>query len=148
MIFHRTHSEALTDASDRKALWRCAVVVGGVVVIGLVLAWPAKAEVIGGRPAGCPHRFCGCALSLKIFGAIKPALNLAANWKRKFPKTHPAPGMVAARNGHVFQLVRQVKGTRWVVYDPNSGGGKIRIHERDIGRYTIVNPHVRMAETR
>jgi hypothetical protein len=147
-MFHRIQPEALTDASDRKALWRCAVVVGGVIVIWLMLAWPAKAEVIGGRPHGCPHRFCGCALSLKLFGKIIPDLNLAANWKRKLPRTHPAPGMVAARSGHVFQLLSPVHGSKWKVWDANSGGGKIRIHHRSIAGYTIVDPRSRMAEAR
>ena len=101
----------------------------------------SAATVIGGRPAGCPHRFCGCALSIKLFGAIKPSLNLAANWMRVFPRTAPAPGMVAARRGHVFQLVRHVSNDRWVVWDANSGGGRIHIHERRIARYVIVNPH-------
>jgi hypothetical protein len=97
-------------------------------------------SVIGGRPSGCPSRFCGCALSLRIFGAIKPTLNLAANWFR-FPRARPAPEMVAARRGHVFQLVRHVGGNTWVVWDANSGGGKIRLHQRSIAGYVIVNPH-------
>ncbi len=48
-------------------------------------------QIIGGRPAGCPRRFCGCEASLYLFGVIKPELNLALNWVRKYPRTSPAP---------------------------------------------------------
>lgn len=103
-------------------------------------ASPAMAPaVIGGRPAGCPHRFCGCALALKIFGRIVPKLNLAANWLG-FPRTAPAPGMVAARRGHVFQLLAHSGGSRWRVWDANSGHGRIRVHDRSIAGYAIVDP--------
>jgi hypothetical protein len=98
-----------------------------------------NATVIGSRPAGCPHRFCGCALAIKVFGRIVPHLNLAANWL-KFPRANPAPGMVAARRGHVFKLLAHVNGNVWQVWDANSGGGRIRIHHRSIAGYAIVNP--------
>lgn len=97
-------------------------------------------SVIGGRPSGCPHAFCGCALSLNLFGRIIPHLNLAANWLR-FPHSEPAPGMVAARHGHVFKLLAHIGGNRWRVWDANSGHGRIRVHERSIAGYRIVNPH-------
>lgn len=97
-------------------------------------------EVIGGRPSGCPHRFCGCGASLHLFGKIIPALNLAANWLR-FPRTSPAPNMVAARRGHVFVLKRHIGGSVWLVHDSNSGGGKTRLHPRSIAGYVIVNPN-------
>jgi hypothetical protein len=97
---------------------------------------------LGGRPKGCPNRFCGCALSLKLFGRIIPHLNLAANW-RSFPRSAPQSGMVAARRGHVFQLLAHRSGSTWQVWDANSGGGRIRIHDRSIAGYAIVNPHFR-----
>lgn len=97
--------------------------------------------VIGGRPAGCPYRFCGCEASLYLFGRIIPELNLAANWKRKFPRAEPAPGMAAARSGHVFVLLSHVEGSEWLVHDGNSGGGKTRVHVRSLRGYVIVNPH-------
>jgi hypothetical protein len=100
-------------------------------------------RVIGGRPQGCPHRFCACALALKIFGRIVPSLNLAANWARKFERVAAAPGMVAARRGHAFQLLAHIRGSTWRVWDANSGHGRIRIHPRSIAGYVIVNPHGR-----
>lgn len=99
------------------------------------------ATVIGGRPAGCPRRFCGCEASRYVFGVMRPDLYLAANWIRKFPRTSPAPGMAAARSGHVFVLISHVSGPDWLVHDGNSGGGKTRVHVRSIARYVVVNPH-------
>ncbi len=102
-------------------------------------------QVIGSRPAGCPHRFCACALAIKIFGRIVPALNLAANWMRTFPRATPAGGMVAARHGHAFQLIAHVGGSTWRVWDANSGRGRIRIHNRSIAGYAVVDPRGRRA---
>jgi hypothetical protein len=97
--------------------------------------------IVGGRPSACPHRYCGCEASLYVFGAIRSELNLAANWVRKFPRTAPAAGMVAARSGHVMVLMSQAGGDEWMVHDGNSGGGRTREHVRSIRGYTIVNPH-------
>ena len=96
-------------------------------------------RVIGGRPAGCPSSFCGCGAALRVFGRIVPELNLAANWLR-FPRTSPAPGMVAARRGHVFVLEQPLGGDMWMAYDANSGGHATRMHARSLRGYTIVNP--------
>ena len=97
-------------------------------------------RVIGGRPAGCPRSFCGCGAAIKVFGHIVPELNLASNWLR-FPRAAPAPGMVAARHGHVFVLEQHVGGDVWMAYDANSGGRSTRIHARSLRGYTVVNPH-------
>jgi hypothetical protein len=96
--------------------------------------------VVAGRPAGCPHNFCGCEASRYLFGEIRPELNLASNWIRKFPRTSPAPGMAAARNHHVMVLVSHVGGSDWLVHDGNSGGGLTREHVRSINGYVIVDP--------
>lgn len=98
-------------------------------------------QVVGGRPSGCPHSFCGCAASIRVFGRIVPGLNLAANWLR-FPRTSPAPGMVAARHGHVFVLEQHLGGDVWMAYDGNSGGRATRIHARSLRGYAVVNPRV------
>jgi hypothetical protein len=100
----------------------------------------ADDQIVGGRPAGCPRAFCGCGASLHVFGRVVPELNLAANWLR-FPRTSPAPGMVAARRGHVFVLEQSLGGDMWMAYDANSGGRATRIHARSLRGYTIVNPH-------
>jgi hypothetical protein len=96
-------------------------------------------QVVGGRPAGCPHSFCGCGASIRVFGHIVPGLNLAANWLR-FPRASPAPGMVAARRGHVFVLEQHLQGDTWMAYDANSGGRATRIHARSLRGYIVVNP--------
>ena len=100
---------------------------------------PVSARIVGGRPAGCPSSFCGCGAALRLFGRIVPELNLAANWLR-FPRTSPAPGMVAARRGHVFVLEHHIGGDVWMAYDANSGGHTTRIHARSLRGYTVVNP--------
>jgi hypothetical protein len=111
----------------------------GSVQTGVVT--DANGSVIGRRPAGCPHAFCGCEASLYLFGRIRAELNLASNWLRKFPRTSPAPGMVAVRNHHVMVLMNQVDGNDWLVHDGNSGGGLTREHVRSLKGYVIVNPH-------
>ena len=98
-------------------------------------------NVIGGRPSGCPHAYCGCEASRFIFNRIIPELNLAANWIRKFPHTSPAPGMAAARSHHVMVLMSHVEGQNWLVHDGNSGHGLTREHVRSISGYVIVDPH-------
>ena len=98
-------------------------------------------EQIVGHPAGCPHsQFCGCAASVRLFGHPVRELYLAANWLR-FPAASPAPGMAAARHGHVF-IIEQVNGDGTVeAYDPNSGGHQTRIHTVSLAGYRVVNPH-------
>ena len=96
-------------------------------------------RVIGGRPTGCPHAFCGCEASLYRFGRIIPELNLASNWRR-FPRAAPSAGMAAVRSGHVMILQHQVDGNIWSVHDGNSGGHLTREHLRSIAGYTIVDP--------
>jgi hypothetical protein len=96
-------------------------------------------RIVGGRPSGCPHAFCGCEASLFRFGRVIPQLNLASNWRR-FPRTAPATGMAAVRGGHVMILQQHVAGDIWYVHDGNSGGHVTREHPRSIAGYTIVDP--------
>ena len=102
----------------------------------------SKDTVVGGRPAGCPHRWCGCQASIEIFGKIIPYLNLASNWLRAFPhvsRSAGAPGMAAARPGHVVVLMQHKEGNRWVIKDGNYAGAT-HVREADISSYTIVDP--------
>jgi hypothetical protein len=96
-------------------------------------------KVVGGRPAGCPHAFCGCEASLYRFGRLIPELNLASNWRR-FPRAAPAAGMAAIRSGHVMILQHQVDGNIWSVHDGNSGGHLTREHLSSLAGYMIVDP--------
>jgi hypothetical protein len=96
--------------------------------------------ILGGRPPGCPHAYCGCSASLYLYGRIIPELNLAANWIRKFPRTYAAPRMVAARRHHVMVLLSHVSGFDWLVFDPNSGNHLTREHVRSIAGYTVLDP--------
>jgi hypothetical protein len=96
--------------------------------------------IVGRRPAGCPSEFCGCEASLYVFGEIRPELNLASNWARKFSRASPAPGMAAVRNHHVVVLMSHVEGNDWLVHDGNSGGGLTRDHVMSIRGHIIVDP--------
>ena len=96
--------------------------------------------VVGHRPQGCPHAFCGCEASLYLFGRIRPELNLAFTWMKKFPRTVAAPGMAAVRRHHVMVLMRHVDGSNWLVHDGNSGGHLTREHVVSINGYVIVDP--------
>lgn len=123
------------------------IIIGLAVLIGCLFAVPvtmptfgeAQATVIGGRPSGCPARYCGCATARKV-GLSGSFWNLAANYK-VLPRASCAPGMVAARRGHVF-VIQSCNGNGTVTaWDPNSGGGKTRIHTRSLAGYTVHNPH-------
>lgn len=98
-------------------------------------------QVIGGRPSGCPHRYCGCGLR-KYLGLNDVRLNLASAWAKIFPHTSAHNGAVAVRRGggHVMQLIRQVAGDVWLVRDYNGGRGLSYIHARSVRGYTFVNP--------
>ena len=92
------------------------------------------------HPSGCPRvAFCGCGVSIKVFGKRVRNLYLAANW-RKFPKARPVPGMVAWRYGHVFYIIKMARRGVALAYDPNSGGHLTRIHLRSLAGYRVVNP--------
>lgn len=81
---------------------------------------------------------------MEVFGKPIRSLWLARNWL-KFPRAAPAPGMAAARRGHVFVLREHRRGNVWLVYDANSGGRKTRLHERSIAGFTVVNPRASLA---
>ena len=101
---------------------------------------PVKAEVVG-HPDGCPRRaFCGCGVSVKVFGHPVRNLFLASNWF-KYPKAALAAGMVAVRRGHVFYVEQVLNGNTVLAYDPNSGGHMTRLHERSVAGFSIRNPH-------
>lgn len=98
------------------------------------------AQIVG-HPPGCPGRaFCGCGVSVKVFGYPVRDLFLAANW-RKFPSAYPSAGMVAWRNHHVMYIMQANGDGTATVYDPNSGGHQTRIHTRSLAGYRVVDPH-------
>ena len=106
--------------------------------LGECRAGCCRREIAGGRPSGCPRSFCGCGAALRVFGRIVPELNLASNWLR-FPRTAPAPGMVAARTRARIRPGAARRRDTWMAYDANSGGHATRIHARSLRGYTVVN---------
>jgi len=111
-----------------------------------LLATPVSAEVVS-HPPGCPKRlFCGCGVSVEIFGRPIRELFLARNWFR-FPRAEAAPGMVAVRRHHVMAIRAVDANGNVVVYDPNSGGRKTRIHTRSLKGFVVVNPRASIDRT-
>lgn len=99
-----------------------------------------NAAVIGGRPAGCPHAYCGCGLR-KYLGLSDVRLNLAWNWAKLFPReSAPRPGLAAVRHHHVMYIEAAVGNGEWLIRDYNSGRGLSRLHIRDVRGYVFVNP--------
>ncbi len=104
-----------------------------------------NAQIIGGRPAGCPHAYCGCGLR-KYLGIEDVRLNLAWNWARLFPRERsPRAGLAAVRPGHVMYIEAAVGNGEFLIRDYNSGGGLSRLHVRDVRGYVFVNPQTRVA---
>lgn len=100
-------------------------------------------QIVGGRPAGCPHAFCGCGASLYKFGRIIPELNLAWNWAVKFPRISAGEagnGDAAVRRGHVAIVLANLGNGDYKLYDANSGGHQTRIHVRHLAGYIFVRP--------
>lgn len=95
------------------------------------------------HPTGCPRRaFCGCGAAIEKFGTPRRDLWTARAWFA-FPKVGVASassGDAMVRSHHVAILRSHVSGTLWLVADHNSGGGKSRLHVRDISGWTIVRP--------
>lgn len=130
------------NAASRDVLrnfFLAGIAVGALCLIG-AKAFGQEATMIGGRPKGCPWKYCGCGLA-RYLGLEDKRLNLAWSWARIFPRTSAGPGMVAVRHGHVMLLQSHVSGTRWIVRDYNGGRHLSWIHERDVRGYVFVNPH-------
>jgi hypothetical protein len=94
------------------------------------------------HPAGCPlFLFCGCGVSVRIFGHPVRSLYSVNAWRR-LPRTAPHAGAVAIFGAYHVAYVEQTDGHSVLLYDPNSGGGKTRLHWVDVRRISFfVEPH-------
>lgn len=93
------------------------------------------------HPAGCPRiAFCGCGVSVKLWGQAKREYFRAAAYFR-FPKAHAARGMVAVRNHHVMYIEDVDANGNATVYDPNGGGHRTWRRVRSLAGYSIRNPN-------
>lgn len=103
----------------------------------------SESQVVGGRPSGCPHAYCGCGASLYKFGRIIPELNLAWNWVKKFPRISmdaAGNGDAVVRRGHVAIILANLGGGNFKLHDSNSGRGLTRIHVRRVAGWVFVRP--------
>jgi hypothetical protein len=115
------------------------------VVGNRTFAMADTGSIIGSRPAGCPHSYCGCGLRMYL-GLSDVRLNLASNWARLLPRQPgPAAGLAAVRNHHVMYIESAAGNGQWLVRDYNSGGGLSRMHVRDVRGYIFVNPRAQTA---
>jgi hypothetical protein len=105
-----------------------------------------EGTIIGSRPSGCPHSYCGCGLRMYL-GLADVRLNLASNWARLFPReSAPRAGLAAVRSGHVMYIEAAAGDGQWLIRDYNSGRGLSRVHVRDVRGYIFVNPHAQVAQ--
>lgn len=96
-------------------------------------------RAIGGRPAGCPHAYCGCGLA-QYLGLHDKRLWNAWNWARLFPRASPHAGAVAVRHHHVMLLVRHIRGEQWLVRSYNGGHHLSWLYVVSVQGYVFVNP--------
>lgn len=92
------------------------------------------ATIIGGRPSGCPHAYCGCGARLYL-GISDTRLNLAWNWTKYYHGSTP----VAVWPHHIAIIEKMTGPGMAILRDYNSGGGLARIHERSIAGARIVS---------
>ena len=115
------------------------------VIGNRTFAMADSGTIIGSRPGGCPHSYCGCGLR-KYLGLSDVRLNLASNWARLLPRlAGPGTGVAAVRNHHVMYIESSAGNGQWLVRDYNSGGGLSRMHVRDVRGYIFVNPRAQIA---
>ncbi len=103
-----------------------------------------EAVIIGGRPSGCPRKYCGCGAA-RYLGLTDKRLNLAWNWARLFPRARAGAGMAVVWRHHVALIVEMVGPKEARLRDYNSGGGLSRVHVRSIAGAVVVNPHSQVA---
>ena len=99
------------------------------------------AQVVA-HPEGCPQsQFCGCGVSVRVFGHPVRDLWLVRNWYR-YPRAEPAAGNVAILGSrHVAYILAAYGDGTATLYDPNSGGGLTRIRRVSLRGWAIVDPH-------
>lgn len=95
--------------------------------------------LLGSRPDGCPHAWCGCGLARHL-GLHDRRLWRAWAWEQIFPHTNARPGAVAVRRHHVMQLVRHIDGKRWLVRSYNDYRHKGWLVVRDVRGFVFVSP--------
>jgi hypothetical protein len=98
--------------------------------------------IIGGRPAGCPHKYCGCGLA-RYLGLDDKRLWRAWSWAQLFPRSSASAGKAVVWRSHVALIVEMRGPREALLRDYNSGGGLSRLHVRSIAGAVIVDPSTR-----
>jgi|SRR5690242_14511026 len=90
-----------------------------------------EVQVLGGRPAGCPHAWCGCWLR-QYLNVQDKSLNLARQW-RTFgaPAGGPAVGVIVVWHHHVGIITGRGADGGWIIKSGNDGR-VVRERERSL----------------
>jgi len=96
-------------------------------------------HVIGGRPHGCPHAYCGCGLA-RYLGKTDKRLNLAWNWARMFPRAAPGARKAVVWRHHVALIEYMTGPNEAMLRDYNGGRGLSYLHVRSIRGAVVVDP--------
>jgi hypothetical protein len=130
-----------------RAYWRTArtfkpvrYVRARVSHVAMATSATSGTEVVS-HPEGCPQsQFCGCGVSVRVFGHSVRDLWLVQNWYR-FPRAEAAAGNVAILGSrHVAYIVQAYGDGTATLYDPNSGGGLTRVHRVSLRGWAVVDP--------
>lgn len=105
------------------------------------VATAASSTEVVSHPEGCPRSlFCGCGVSVRVFGHPVRDLWLVQNWYR-FPRAEAAAGNVAILGSrHVAYILQAYGDGTATLYDPNSGGGLTRVHRVSLRGWAVVDP--------
>jgi hypothetical protein len=105
------------------------------------VASAGSAPELVSHPEGCPRsQFCGCGVSVRVFGHPVRDLWLVQNWYR-FPRAQPASGNVAILGSrHVAYILEAYGDGTATLYDPNSGSGLTRVHRVSLRGWAVVDP--------
>ena len=109
--------------------------------IALHVSHAAMDTQVVSHPEGCPRvQFCGCGVSVRVFGHPVRELWLVRNWYR-YPRAPAAPGNVAILGSqHVAYILQAYGDGTATLYDPNSGGGLTRIRRVSLRGWAVVDP--------
>ena len=113
-----------------------------ITLHNVTVSFTRNEQIIGGRPSGCPHAYCGCG-ARKHLGIDDVRLNLASNWRHLYHGSQ----MVAVWNHHIAIVEQMLGNGMAVLRDYNSGSGLSRIHERSIAGATLVGGSYNSAST-
>lgn len=114
----RRHVDRGARWSKRQRGYRVASLGAVGSFAGHSLIASMRAKIGQGRPRGCPHAWCGCALALELGGGSWRAIDWARHGS---PAPHGAVGSIAVMRHHVGVVTGSC--SRGVMLVSGNGGG-------------------------